>query len=484
MLYRPRKFSSPFTVGLSYTSKTTQFPIKHSIRQLSTTNSHKSAEAVLERLKLVSGGDFPTTSAAIVLVFGGAMAARWWYTSNVTDSSILLDPTTGAPRQDQSMVTIVMPAASKGILGGNEPLKFTSTRQSQENVVLDEGNDEEETSLAVQVDREVLRLFLQAQRQILQVKKGKAQDQTQQILHEQLSESFSNCQTRGVQQFAKWYFSYTTTYRLLSIALKSAAKHAVTFRKEQTLQELVTQDLQHYIMEKYQAMVLRPAVTDPKVHRAAVKALEMAHVQIYQAALLDLEEAMREFADQHHATINPGSSPSQSSSSAKPLSLPADSVRIRLDWRAQLQKAQHLPIAYEKRPPEFSVALIGGGALTGKLAGGAAIKTVSAKLAAPFVTKAVGSTLGSKVAAAGLAGGALAGGPVGAGVGAAIGITLDMAVNQGISLMQRSAFEEDVQQALKVTLLEWEGRILPEINRVVQEEWFGQLEGMLRDNVK
>ena len=130
------------------------------------------------------------------------------------------------------------------------------------------------------------------------------------------------------------------------------------------------------------------------------------------------------------------------------------------------------------------MALIGGGALTGKLAGGAAIKTVSAKLAAPFVTKAVGSTLGSKVAAAGLAGGALAGGPVGAGVGAAIGITLDMAVNQGISLMQRSAFEEDVQQALKVTLLEWEGRILPEINRVVQEEWFGQLEGMLRDNVK
>ena len=424
----------------------------------------------------MSGG-FPSTSAAIVLVFGGAMAARWWYTYNVTDYSMLLDPKTGAPRQDQSMVTIVMPA-SKATLG-NETVSIMS-RRPQEQVA--EQVATEETSLTVQVDCEALGSFLQAQRRILQVKKMQSPDQTREILHEQLSEAFNDCHTRGVQQFAKWYFSYTTTYRLLSIAMKSAAKHAMTFRKEHTLQELVTQDLQLYIMEKYQAMVLRPAVTDPKVHRAAVKSLEIAHVQIYHAALLELEQAMREFAQQHDHAINTGSNPPESSS--VPLSLPADSVRIRLDWRAQLQKAQHLPIAYEKRPPEFSLALIGGGALAGKVAGGAAIKALSAKLAAPFVTKAVGSTLGSKVAAAGLAGGALAGGPVGAGVGAAIGITMDMAVNQGISLMQRSAFEEDVQQALKVTLLEWESRILPEISRVVQEEWFGQLEGMLRDNAK
>jgi hypothetical protein len=57
---------------------------------------------------------------------------------------------------------------------------------------------------------------------------------------------------------------------------------------------------------------------------------------------------------------------------------------------------------------------------------------------------------------------------------------MDMAVNKGVSLMHRSAFEKDVRESLDATLLEWEERMLPEVNRVVQEEWFGQFESMIQ----
>lgn len=395
------------------------------------------------------------------------MAARWWYTSNVNDYSILLDPKTGAPRPDQSKVTIVLPIAKSPNSTRNILKTKPKTENSSENL------SDEEASVALQVDQQALSSFLKMQQEELGKKKSKANEETQSVLHDQLAGALQECRTRGVQQFANWYFSYTTTYRLLSIAMQSAAKHVVTFRKEQTLQEAVTRDLQLYLVGKYQAMVLRPAVTDPKVHRATIKTLEIIHAQVYQPALVEMESAMQDFAASKEADCT-------TSTPARPLSLPSNAVRIELDWRAQLQKAQHLPVAYEKRPPEFSLALIGGGAVAGKVAGGAAIKAMSAKLAAPFVTKAVGSTLGGKVAAAGVAGGALAGGPLGAGLGAAVGVAMDMAVNQGISLMQRSAFEEDVLQSLNATFLEWEGRILPEINRVVHEEWFAQLDAMLQ----
>jgi len=485
--YHPQHYASAFTSSLPYatTTTTTKLLTRQSIRSHSTSSSKTAINPLLEKLKTSLPGGYPSTSATLVLVFGGTMVARWWYTSYLTDTSSfpLLDPKTGAPRQDQSMVTIVMPTSKKIAPGKKEGAATKLSQASRrvpptENTVGEE--IDEESSMSIQVNNEAFGSFLRTQRQILQTKKVQAQVETQQILHDQLSAALDDCRTRGVEQFAKWYFSYTTTYRLLSIAMQSAAKHAVTFRKEHTLQEAVTQDLQIYIMEKYQAMVLRPALTDPKIHHATVKSLETVHLQIYQTAVSELEDAMQEFATKYHDQATADSIRTKSSS---PLSLASDAVRIRLDWRAQLQKAQHLPVAYEKRPPEFSLALIGGGAVAGKVAGGAAIKAVSAKLAAPFVTKAVGSTLGGKVAAAGVAGaGVLAGGPLGAGLGATVGIAMDMAVNKGISLMQRSAFEEDIQQALNVTLLEWEGRILPEISRVVQEEWFGQLETMLNDD--
>lgn len=396
-------------------------------------------------------------------VFGGAMAARWWYSSTLDGDFVLMDSRTGAPRQDSSKVTIVLPKQKR-------PKSTDQVKTASDDSAL--------SVLLLQVDREDLQEFLRTQEQTIKVQKDTAKQQTQQVLHHQLREAMHDCQTRGVKQFASWYFSYTTSYQLLSIAMKSAAKHALKLgarNEQQTLQQAVTRDLQLYICEKYQAMVLRPAVTDPKVHRALVLTLEKLHAQVYRPAVMQLEMAMQQYEKGHEDKVV------EAGSSTSSFSVPPGSIVLELDWKAQLQKAQHLPIVYEKNPSEFSVALIGGSAMAGKAMGGTAVKAVSAKLAAPFATKAVGTTLGGK-AAAGAAGGIVAGGPLGGAMGAAIGVGMDMALNKGISLMQRSAFEKDVQESLDATLLEWEERMLPEVDRVIQEEWFGQLEAMLEVN--
>jgi hypothetical protein len=446
---------------------------KHDFRHAAARTFSSAENSTAQKAKTSSSKSMPSISAPVMAlaIFGGAMAARFWYSSTLDGDYGLLSSITGAPRQDQSKVTIVLPQSVT-----------TSSNRGKSSK-----SDASVSSLLLRVDREDLQIFLQTQQQNLEVQKEAAKEVTQQMLHRHLEEALQDCQTRGVRQFASWYFSYTTTYRLLSIAMKSAAKHSISIgqQHEQSLQQAVTRDLQLYICEKYQAMVLRPAVTDPKVRRALVATLEDLHSQIYQATMKRLEQAMQQYAQGHEENFMMASQSDHSdkstsnSSSSLSFSIPPGSITLELDWRAQLQKAQHLPMAYEKNPPEFSVALIGGSAVAGKAMGGTAVKAVSAKLAAPFATKAVGTTLGGK-AAAGAAGGMVAGGPLGVAMGAAIGVGMDMAVNKGVSLMQRSAFEKDVRESLDATLLEWEERMLPEVNRVVQEEWFGQLESMIQ----
>mmetsp|Transcript_31357 Transcript_31357/g.63751 ORF Transcript_31357/g.63751 Transcript_31357/m.63751 type:complete len:180 (+) Transcript_31357:631-1170(+) len=81
---------------------------------------------------------------------------------------------------------------------------------------------------------------------------------------------------------------------LLGIAMSSAARHAVRFRTEQTLSEAVTEEIQAHVRRKYEALVLRPAITDPLVHRAFVRSLKAAHSD-YLAAVQDLEQSVSAF---------------------------------------------------------------------------------------------------------------------------------------------------------------------------------------------
>ena len=218
--------------------------------------------------------------------------------------------------------------------------------------------------------------------------------------------------------------------------------------------------------------MLRPAITDPKVHRAFVKSLKAAHTD-YKEAVKRLDRSIAAFIE------------AEATAYANAPRL--DQVDVDIDWTTQLQKVRHIPLTFE-RHPEMSVAIVGAGAAAGKAAGGAAtvaaVKALSAKLAAPFATKAAASTL-AKAATAGAAGGAALAGPAGsmagAAAGAAIGLGVDMTVNAGVALVSKPAFEKDVQESLGAMCLEWEERLLPELERC-QNIWFGHAEELLRQS--
>lgn len=380
----------------------------------------------------------PAQAGAIFL--GGALAARYGY------STFLLDPSEqgNGMRRDGSKATVLL-----------------SVKPTPNKLTIDQVD--EETKKLQRVDAENFAMFCKEQRKLLKQARLDIEKVAKERLRQELEEAFSGAQGR-ICNFSSWYFAYSTTWKLLSEAAKSAAKHALSFRSEQTLSEAVSQDLQVLVCNKYEALVLKPKLTDPKVHRAFVNTLRAAH-EDYTKSLEILEDSVATFVAEEAI----GEAPT------------TRDVIVDVDWKAQLQKVDHLPLAFE-RSPQFSIGLIGSSIVGGKVvgAGGAATatKALFGKLVTPFVSKAVGATLGKGGLAAGAAGLGMAGGPLGAVMGAAVGVTVDMTINAGVALMQKGSLEQDVKDAMDVTLLEWEENLWPELAKT-QSVWFDRADAVL-----
>ena len=414
----------------------------------------------------------PTVGAA-ALVLGGALSARFVYGQLVgSDSSGASTKNRHGLMRDTSRVTVKISTAAY------DKAKASSAEQPLTPQRLADGSKHDNLTIDNQsvelksVDAAAFSAFVSRQQRELQSAKEQSQKHCAKVLRDELVTNVLSDVEGRIGSFADWYFGYTTQYSLLGIAMASAAKHAVTFRSEQSLSEAVTEDIQAHISRKYEALVLRPAITDPKVHRAFVKSLKVAHTD-YMEAVKRLDRSIAAFIE------------AEATAYANAPRL--DQVDVDIDWTTQLQKVRHIPLAFE-RHPEMSVAIVGAGAAAGKAAGGAAtiaaVKALSAKLAAPFATKAAASTL-AKAATAGAAGGAALAGPpgsmAGAAAGAAIGLGVDVTVNAGVALVTKPLFERDVQESLGAMCLEWEERLLPELERC-QDIWFGHAEELLRQS--
>jgi len=391
-----------------------------------------------------------TPAQAGLIFVGGALSARFVY------NTFLLDPSSDdfGIRRDGSTATVL--------------LKSPSSAQPANQLTIDQMD--EETKNLHQVDAENFAKFCQEQRTILQKKREEAKQVAKEKLRQELEEAFHDCYGR-IPKFSGWYFAYSTTWKLLSAAGKSAAKHAVSFTSEKTLAEAVSHDLQVLVCQKYEALILKPKLTDPKVHKAFVHSLQAAHKD-YLKALGELETSVATFVQDETKSVS--------------VAPTTKDVIVDVDWKTQLEKVDHLPLAFEKSP-QFSMALIGTSVVGGKVMGaGSAVtatKALMGKLVSPFVSKAVATATlgkGGSVAAAGAATGvgAMAGGPLGAAMGAAVGVTVDMTINAGVALMQKGSFERDVKEAMDVTILEWEENLWPELEKT-QGIWFDRADAVL-----
>ena len=284
-------------------------------------------------------------------------------------------------------------------------------------------------------------------------------DEQKQRLHGELDQVFAETRAR-VERFADWYFAYPTTYKLLWHASTSAASHAVSVEAV-SLSDAVSHDLEIYLLEHYQEIVLRPEITDSRLNTVYREALNTAQ-QSYVRAVARLEAGFQTFVRQQTTHLETGVADARS--------------EMQLDWRSQFHK---LHVGDYEKTPEGGASgglLALGGALAGKTVGSAAGKALAgkaiassaskgvfAKLSAPFVSKAVAAGTGGAVGTLG--------GPLGSLLGVAGGLGVDYLLNEGVELAQRENFVADVTDALNATQAEWESEMQQALAQAI-EVWF------------
>ena len=272
-------------------------------------------------------------------------------------------------------------------------------------------------------------------------------------LHRLLDEAFAECQGPDrIKAFANWYYGYTTTYELMRVAATAAAAAIPTTK---TVREAASEAVAAAVLEKYSAIVLRPAQAEPALRQAFDRASASARGDVMQTLGL-LHARSLPLLERHTTHLDERNG--------------EGSARLDVDWRFARGTGAGIDRAHERPTGMPSVALLGGGALVGKAvassagkaAATAATKAMAGKLAAPFVAK-----VGSAMAPAAASVGAAAGGPVGVVVGAGIGLAVDYALCKSLELAGRAELEKDVAFALRTAQGEWRYAMEVELRRAV-----------------
>jgi hypothetical protein len=305
--------------------------------------------------------------------------------------------------------------------------------------------------------------FVKQQITYLEQAKTSLQARIKQQLHDNLTATFATLDGR-VNRFADWYFAYPTTYKILWEATASVTQHLLSIEATQ-LSAAVAYDVEKYLHEHYKEIILRPELTDPQLRSVYNQTLQTAHHH-YRQILATTQTQFQAFIAKYTTHLE------------APMT---KNTQVILDWRDQFHK---LNLAeYEKGPKGAAIgaALTILGATLGKTIAGTTGKTlvsatgkgittkaittatskgIFAKLSAPFASKAVLVGTGGAIGTLG--------GPLGTVLGAAGGIGIDYLFNEGIALTQRETFETDIHEALKITQMEWEEKMLSSLQEAIQ----------------
>jgi hypothetical protein len=267
-----------------------------------------------------------------------------------------------------------------------------------------------------------------------------------------------------IARYADWYFAWPTTYRLLYEAGRSGLSHALTPRLI-SLEDAVAADVGDYLRRHYEDKVLEPEITDARLRRAFARAYAAAHDR-YLRALAEIEADFQAFiAEQtHHLRERQGEI----------------AAAVRIDWQSQLRK---LKTTSHEKGGIGAIAGAGGiaalataGGKTAPLAyasaragvGPRALASLWPRLALPVASRASGAA--ASAGGTGAVGAALAG-PLGVALGAGVGLLIDYGVNEGVELIEREPFVDDVDRAVSATFREWEEAMQTSLGDAV-DVWF------------
>ncbi len=370
---------------------------------------------------------FIWSGVIIIFVFVLLMFGRQWY-----DSLLVRWEQSKTVHPDQSIVT-------SGIRSQVRPtITFVYKNSAGETV-------------RVIADAQEYSEFVNQQITDLTKAQTQLQNQIKKRLHDKLTTIFATMHER-VERFANWYFAYPTTYKILWEATTSATQHALSMEAT-SLSEAVAYDVEKYLHQHYEHIVLHPEITDPQLRSAYNQTLQTAHDR-YLQILSTTQTQFQTFVAKYTTHLE------------TPI---AENTQFILDWESQFNKINMAE--YEKGPKgaALGAALTIGGASVGKAVAsaagskaitGTASKSVFAKLATPFASKAVFAGTGGAVGTLG--------GPLGAALGAVGGLGIDYVLNEGVELTQRDTFTTDVHDALNTTQMEWQQQMLHSLQETIR----------------
>lgn len=372
----------------------------------------------------------------------------------------------------RSFVDSIFDRIEKNKIVHQNRTKISSGVQSEVNnkIILVYKNDGGELK-RVAASKSSLTAFAEKHLKILEEKRIETRTRVRNSITQDNKESFKTIYNR-ISEYADWYFAYTTTYKILGVAISSATTH--TFETSiMPILDAVALDVEKYLEEHFENIVLKPEISDPIFQQNYKKNISIAHKQ-FLLVMANLNSEFQKYASEKTNHLD---------------NLNENQIEMEIDWASQFHKVSMT--GYEKGTGGAVVGagLTAGGAFTGKAIGGAlgkaatgkvlassAGKSLIAKLSAPFVSKAV-SVAGS--AAAGGVVGTAVGGPVGTVVGAGVGLLVDYAINEGVELVNRDTFEQDTRLAIESFEIELNNNESISLEEAV-DIWFNDIINLLK----
>ena len=153
------------------------------------------------------------------------------------------------------------------------------------------------------------------------------------LLQKKIEECFDKIHPRS-EQFADWYFSYATSFKLIQEATLSLARHAAKVFEETPINEAVAADMDKFLTQKYERIVLRPEINNSELQSAYLACIKEIHAK-YLDTIASIDTNMSELVDSNMTHISP---PQQSD------------AQLSLDWSLQMYKIKSVPVKFVKSP--------------------------------------------------------------------------------------------------------------------------------------
>jgi hypothetical protein len=181
--------------------------------------------------------------------------------------------------------------------------------------------------------------LLQARRQALDATRSASRDEASTEILAALTPVFAEMKDR-VPRYARWYFSYATTYELVALGLVSAFEYLgrsldIFSPQQDRLYDTMAGRMIDFLQDEYAEQVVRPEATQVPLQAAFDKSSDTMRAR-WQRVIAEQRQAMREFIKQVAGT---------------PERLSADqAVDLAFDWDGQRndRSAMHEEISVEQ----------------------------------------------------------------------------------------------------------------------------------------